>query len=109
MQSGGMFHTNFLRSLGKDKRGVTAKDFDHFLHTLRIKLRGKHCVLIFDNAKIHHADELQPTLDDLRANHHIEVLYLPPYSPWITVLAIVTRGEARSATRAIATHAAPAR
>ena len=75
-----------MRSIGKYKRGVSASDFDHFLHTLRVKLHGARCVLIFDIAKILHAELLRTTIDDLREHHRIDVLYLPPLSPCISAI-----------------------
>lgn len=84
-KSGGMFFHHVVPSLGPKKRGVTGEDFDYFLNKLRQQLRKKPCVLIYDNAKIHHAEVLDGTIATLR-DEGIEVLHLPPYSPWINAI-----------------------
>ena len=86
--SGGLFFHHFVHGLGAKKRGVDAKDFDYFLGKLRMdpRVRGKVKVIIFDNAKIHHAELLADTISALHDQDHIEVLYLPPYSPFLNAI-----------------------
>lgn len=81
----GMIMHQFVHSLGPKKRGVDAKDFDYFLTKLRMhpSVHGRRIALLVDNAKIHHAELLAPTIASLREHDHIEVIFLPPYSPFL--------------------------
>lgn len=57
-----------------------ADSFKDFLKVLlRRRKKGKKILLILDNAKYHHAKALQPWLEDQKM--HLELLFLPPYSP----------------------------
>ncbi len=86
LSKSGITHHHTVKSLGAKKRGVDAKDFDYFLNKLLLQIRGKVSVLIVDNAKIHHAELLEPTIASLHEHDHIDVYYLPPYSPFINAI-----------------------
>jgi len=62
----------------------TAKEFLSFLKSVVFKYRKKKITLILDNAKIHHAELIQPFLEQ-----HKDVLtlvFLPPYSPNLNLI-----------------------
>lgn len=75
-------HHKLINSLGEHKRGVNADDFKLFLTELAPKIpRGS--VLIIDNARIHHAETLGTVFSLLHSSLGIDVVYLPPYSPFL--------------------------
>ena len=49
----------------------------------RSQLRGK--VLVLNNAKIHHAERIEDMWPQLQAEG-VEVLFLPPYSPFLNAI-----------------------
>jgi transposase len=64
-----------------DGNGNTAK-FLHFLHELFQKLCNEnraHCILVMDNVRFHRVTEV----GDVIRNAGHEVIYLPPYSPFL--------------------------
>jgi transposase len=78
----GIVHHTLINSLGDRKRGVNAEDFRSFILDLAPKI-ARNSVLILDNAKIHHAETLQPLWQMLRQTYGIEHIFLPPYSPFL--------------------------
>jgi len=77
----GIVRTRLVESLGNAKRGLNADDFRLFVHDMRPQLRGK--VLVLDNARIHHAEQLEALWPELKERDGIDVLFLPPYSPFL--------------------------
>ena len=61
----------------KSDRG-NAKSFIAFLHQLRQRFKGKHLLIILDNASYHRSKAVKRFL--LR-HPEVELLFLPPYSP----------------------------
>ena len=57
----------------------TAKEFLSFLEKVTAKYQGERVVMILDNARIHHAELIQPFLEKNKAM--LTLTYLPPYSP----------------------------
>ena len=43
----------------------------------------RNSLLIMDNARIHHASSLETTWNMIKETYGIDVLYLPPYSPFL--------------------------
>ena len=84
LSKSGIIRTKLVDSLGPAKRGLNADDFRLFVHDLRPQLRGK--VLILDNAKIHHAEELEALWPELKQLEDIDTIFLPPYSPFINAI-----------------------
>jgi transposase len=75
-----------------------AESFKIFLQTLlRSRKRGKKVLVILDNARYHHARDLKPWLKKNRC--HIELLFLPPYSPDLNPIERVWK-----LTRRLCTH-----
>jgi transposase len=75
-----------------------AESFQRFLELLlQHRPRGKHLVLVLDNAKYHHARALQPWLVQQRTR--LTLLFLPPYSPELNPIERVWK-----LTRRLATH-----
>eukprot|EP00298_Acanthocystis_sp_HF-20_P030241 c9341_g1_i1.p1 GENE.c9341_g1_i1~~c9341_g1_i1.p1 ORF type:complete len:490 (+),score=82.57 c9341_g1_i1:24-1472(+) len=68
--------------------GTKASDFRYFLLKLAPKL-PKKSVIILDNCKIHHADELKDVWDILRTAYEIEHEFLPPYSPFLNPIELL--------------------
>jgi transposase len=62
----------------------TAKEFLSFLERVLKKYKGDRIVMILDNARIHHADLIQPFLKEHQA--HLTLVYLPPYSPNLNMI-----------------------
>lgn len=52
---------------------------EHLKNIIEQKPKGKKILLILDNARYHHANLIQPWLQENKRN--IELLFLPPYSP----------------------------
>lgn len=77
----GFIYHAFVVPDGKKKRGCNAEDFSNFLRGLGPRARG--AVLILDNAKIHHAKELEADWKALEKTYGITRQYLPPYSPFL--------------------------
>lgn len=64
------------------KRGVDAEEFRQFLTDLSQKIpRGS--IIVMDNAKIHHAQILEPLYQMLSTTYNISTKFLPPYSPFL--------------------------
>jgi len=59
--------------------GKTARDFLGFLAQLAHEYRGRHSLLVMDNASYHRAVVVQRYLEEL--SDTFRVLWLPPYSP----------------------------
>jgi len=75
-----------------------ADSFKRFLQKLhRNRRRGKKIVVILDNARYHHARDLQPWLAKYKKS--IELLFLPPYSPDLNPIERVWK-----LTRRLCTH-----
>jgi len=82
----GMIHTRIVHNVG-EKKGTNAEDFRNFLLDLVPKIpRGS--VLILDNAKIHHANNLGSTWNMLKQTYDIDYFYLPPYSPFLNPIEL---------------------
>jgi transposase len=79
-RTGIIFH-KFVASRGEAKRGVNADDFRLFLIDLMPHL-PESAVVLMDNASTHHAEAVERTMDMLR-QHGFEILFLPPYSPFL--------------------------
>ncbi|WP_025682277.1 IS630 family transposase [Paenibacillus maysiensis] len=62
----------------------TAKEFLSFLERVLEKYKGDRIVMILDNARIHHADLIQPFLTANQAK--LTLVYLPPYSPNLNMI-----------------------
>ncbi|BCG57092.1 hypothetical protein PUR_25160 [Paenibacillus sp. URB8-2] len=62
----------------------TAKEFLSFLERVLEKYEGDRIVMILDNARIHHADLIQPFLKEHQAK--LTLVYLPPYSPNLNMI-----------------------
>lgn len=62
----------------------TAKEFLSFLEKLLQKYPNQKIVIILDNAKIHHAELIQPFLEEHKK--FLAPLYLPPYSPKLNLI-----------------------
>ena len=62
----------------------TAKEFLTFLEKVIVKYRGQRIVMILDNARIHHAELIQPFLQ--KNKDHLTLVYLPPYSPNLNMI-----------------------
>lgn len=73
-----------------------AKSFKVFLQKV-LRNRRKKVLLILDNAKYHHARELRRWLSSNRK--HLELLFLPPYSPDLNPVERVWK-----LTRRLCTH-----
>ena len=75
-----------------------AATFEAFLRVLlRRRSRGRRMVVVLDNASYHHAKRLKPLLAARRS--HLELLFLPPYSPQLAPVERVWK-----LTRRLATH-----
>jgi len=84
----------FIRSISPTFDAVT---FAAFLKTLlRHRARNKQMVVILDNARYHHAKLLKPLLQKHQA--HLELLFLPPYSPQLAPIERVWKLARRLAT-----------
>jgi transposase len=62
----------------------TAKEFLSFLERLMEKYPNQKIVMVLDNARIHHAELIQPFLKKNR--ELLTLLYLPPYSPQLNLI-----------------------
>ncbi|WP_155837219.1 IS630 family transposase [Aneurinibacillus terranovensis] len=62
----------------------TAKEFLSFLEKVTVKYKGERIVMILDNARIHHAELIQPFLEKNKAL--LTLVYLPPYSPNLNMI-----------------------
>jgi transposase len=75
-----------------------AKTFKIFLQMLlKRRRKGKKILLVLDNARYHHARDIQPWLD--KNKKHLELLFLPPYSPDLNPIERVWK-----LTRRLCTH-----
>ncbi|MCS1417419.1 MAG: hypothetical protein M2R46_05173 [Verrucomicrobia subdivision 3 bacterium] len=75
-----------------------AATFEAFLKVLlRRRSRNQKMVVILDNARYHHAKLLKPLLRAHRT--HLDLLFLPPYSPQLAPIERVWK-----LTRRLATH-----
>jgi transposase len=88
-------------STGKFVHSMCAKfdatTFETFLKKLlRHRSRGKHMVIVLDNAKYHHAVLLKPLLRKYRTV--LTLLFLPPYSPQLAPIERVWKLARRMAT-----------
>lgn len=78
----GIVHWELINSLGEKKRGVNAHDMASYIRHLAVKVpRGS--ILVFDNAQIHHSQELDSTWEMIAATYQIQRIFLPPYSPFL--------------------------
>lgn len=72
--------------------------FDAFVrHLLRHRRRGRRMIAVLDNAAYHHARLLKPLLHKYR--RQLTILFLPPYSPQLSMIERVWK-----LTRRLATH-----
>jgi transposase len=75
-----------------------AESFRVFLENLlKNRRRGKKALVILDNARYHHAEELSDWLE--KNCNRIELLFLPPYSPELNPIERVWK-----LTRRLCTH-----
>ncbi len=78
--------------------GFNAVTFEGFLKILlRRRSRGRKMAPVLDNARYHHAKRLTPLLEEHQA--HLELRFLPPYSPQLAPIERVWK-----LTRRVATH-----
>lgn len=96
-RTGIIFH-KFIASRGEAKRGVDADDFRLFLMDLAPHL-PESAVVLMDNASIHHTKAVERTMDDLR-RQGFDVLFLPPYSPFLNPIEYAFAKIKRSVRRA---------
>jgi len=61
-----------------------AEVFLIFLKKLLCKYPNQRMLLILDNARIHHANMIQPFLDEYK--NVLELVFLPPYSPQLNMI-----------------------
>lgn len=86
------------RFLYTEENIFNAESFKKFLQKLhRNRSRGKKVLVILDNARYHHARDMQPWLKKYRKS--IELLFLPPYSPDLNPIERVWK-----LTRRLCTH-----
>lgn len=62
----------------------TAKEFLNFLEKVLAKYPKQKIVMILDNARIHHAELIQPFLE--KNKELLTLVYLPPYSPDLNLI-----------------------
>ncbi|CAM4431085.1 Tc1-like transposase DDE domain-containing protein [Paenibacillus alkaliterrae] len=62
----------------------TAKEFLNFLEKVLVKYPKQKIVMILDNARIHHAELIQPFLE--KNKEVLTLVYLPPYSPDLNLI-----------------------
>jgi transposase len=75
-----------------------AESFKVFLENLlKMRRRGKKALVILDNARYHHAEEISSWLE--RNRKRIELFFLPPYSPELNPIERVWK-----LTRRLCTH-----
>jgi len=77
----GFFHYRLVNST-TDKHGTNAEDFRNFLMDLFLKL-PRNSVIILDNCRIHHAENLEVTWTMAKTSFGIDKLFLAPYSPFL--------------------------
>jgi transposase len=63
-----------------------SKVFIEHLHQLRHNSKGKHVIVIVDNATLHKSRKVK---DFLKRNNDVKIYYLPPYSPEYNPVEIV--------------------
>ena len=84
----------FIHAMSPKFNAVT---FEAYLRKLlRHRSRNKRMVVVLDNARYHHAKLLKPLLEKHRA--HLELLFLPPYSPQLAPVERVWKLARRLAT-----------
>ena len=84
----------FIHLMSPQFNAVT---FEGYLRKLiRHRSRNKKMVVVLDNARYHHAKLLKPLLD--RYQSHLELLFLPPYSPQLAPVERVWKLAKRLAT-----------
>ena len=86
LSNSGISHYELLNLIG-EKKGTNANDFRLFILNL-VKKIPFGSVLILDNAKIHHATQVQDLWDMIKKAYEIEVIYLPPYSPFLNPIEL---------------------
>ncbi|SCW75925.1 DDE superfamily endonuclease [Paenibacillus tianmuensis] len=62
----------------------TAETFLSFLQKVVAHYPKGKIVIVLDNARIHHAQLLQPFLEDMKSR--LELVFLPPYSPKLNLV-----------------------
>jgi len=77
----GFIHWRLVESCG-DKKGTNAEDFRNFLIDLFPKI-PRDSVIILDNCKIHHAENVDSTWIMGKTTYGIDHIFLPPYSPFL--------------------------
>lgn len=85
MGTNGILAQQCIKSEGKKKRGFNAVDFNLFLQNHAHRLPA-NSVIILDNAKIHHAQAVQPMYTMLERAYGLSILFLPPYSPFMNAI-----------------------
>lgn len=78
----GIVHYDILTSISSKKRGTNAVDFKIFLIDLIQKLE-RNSVILMDNCKIHHSEELESIWKTMKDTYGIDYLFLPRYSPFL--------------------------
>lgn len=61
-----------------------AQIFKKFLENILLLYPTGKIVMILDNARIHHANLIQPFLNDIK--DRLELVFLPPYSPKLNLI-----------------------
>ncbi|WP_411842774.1 IS630 family transposase [Salinicoccus sp. HZC-1] len=67
-----------------ERETYDAQAFLEFLQTLRAHYSGEKIAIVLDNARIHHAELIQPFLEAHR--DQLELVFLPPYSPQLNLI-----------------------
>jgi transposase len=70
--------------LWKEDEQYTAETFLDFLQLVLNAYPTGKIVIVLDNARIHHANLLQPFLDENK--DRLELVFLPPYSPELNLV-----------------------
>ena len=61
-----------------------AQTFETFLKALLSEYRGRHLLVVLDNARFHHARCLHPFLEKMK--DRLTLWFLPPYSPELNLI-----------------------
>lgn len=87
LQSSGVCHFEVVAH-SPVRRGLRARDVGLFLVALASKVPAASCIVL-DNAKLHHAEELEPTWKMLEDANQIRHKFLPPYSPFLNPIELL--------------------
>ena len=83
MGSSGYVHYELINHLGEKRSKVNANEFQSFLIDLSKQLAAQNSLIILDDRDIHNTEILTETYKTIKSNYGIDVLFLPPYSPFL--------------------------